>query len=54
MANLVVLGFFLGITKDLVGLIDLLEFFFRLLAALVQVRVIFPGKVPERLFQVVR
>jgi hypothetical protein len=54
MSDLVVLGFLLGIGKDLVGLVDLLELFFRFPAALVQVRVIFTGKVPERLFQIIR
>ena len=53
MSHLVILGFFLGVAQDLVGLVDLFKFLFRILAALVQVRVIFPCKVTERLFQII-
>ena len=54
MANLVVLVFFLGVSEDLVRFIDFLELFFCVLTAFVEVRMVFPCKVPERFLEIVR
>src|SRR5208283_3656803 len=54
MTYLVILGFFLGVPKHLVRFIDFLELLFCLPASFVEVRMVFPCKVPERFFEIVR
>jgi hypothetical protein len=49
-AELIVLGALVGIAEDLVGLVDLLEFFLGFLVAGVIVRVILQGQLAVRLF----